>query len=120
MFRMLCIVLHFSVFLKATKCIQPLFVDILMQNIGHNYVLFLSTFETKNLFFFQEMLRPIPVALASCTRFFEAMSATRESFAALQKLRVGRFDSSVPRTPARDPSQMLPGVSDCLDSPLSE
>lgn len=67
-----------------------------------------------------EMLRPIPVALASCTRFFEAMSATRESFAALQKLRVGRFDSSVPRTPARDPSQMLPGVSDCLDSPLSE
>ncbi|KAF2292323.1 hypothetical protein GH714_019105 [Hevea brasiliensis] len=31
-----------------------------------------------------EMLRPIPVALASCTRFFEAMSAMRESFATLQ------------------------------------
>ncbi|XP_048610808.1 AUGMIN subunit 2 isoform X2 [Brassica napus] len=36
-----------------------------------------------------EMLRPIPVALASCTRFFEAMSAMRESFATLQDLRVG-------------------------------
>lgn len=36
-----------------------------------------------------EMLRPIPVALASCTRFFEAMSAMRESFATLQNYRVG-------------------------------
>lgn len=35
-----------------------------------------------------EMLRPIPVALASCTRFFEAMSAMRESFAILQNHRV--------------------------------
>lgn len=34
-----------------------------------------------------EMLRPIPVALASCTRFFEAMSAMRESFAILQNRR---------------------------------
>ncbi|KAK7280060.1 hypothetical protein RJT34_25122 [Clitoria ternatea] len=61
-----------------------------------------------------EMLRPIPVALASCTRFFEAMSATRESFATLQKLRVGHFDSPVPRTPTRDPSQRLSAVSDSL------
>ncbi|CAJ2679150.1 unnamed protein product [Trifolium pratense] len=67
-----------------------------------------------------EMLRPIPVALASCTRYFEAMSAKRESFAALQKLRVGNFDSSVPMTPARDPSQRLPGVSDSLTSLPSE
>ncbi|EPS64710.1 hypothetical protein M569_10071, partial [Genlisea aurea] len=36
-----------------------------------------------------EMLRPIPVALASCTRFFEAMTAMRESFGKLQALRVG-------------------------------
>ena len=67
--------------------------------------------------FSQEMLRPIPVALASCTRFFEAMSATRESFATLQKLRVGHFDSPLPRTPAGDPSQRVPGVSDCLTPP---
>uniref|UniRef100_A0A5B6ZDH3 HAUS augmin-like complex subunit 2 n=1 Tax=Davidia involucrata TaxID=16924 RepID=A0A5B6ZDH3_DAVIN len=40
-----------------------------------------------------EMLRPIPVALASCTRFFEAMSAMRESFATLQNLRVGHSSS---------------------------
>ncbi|KAL9317490.1 hypothetical protein ACSQ67_014007 [Phaseolus vulgaris] len=64
-----------------------------------------------------EMLRPIPVALASCTRFFEAMSATRESFATLQKLRVGHFDSSLPRTPAGDPSQRVSGVPDCLTPP---
>lgn len=63
------------------------------------------------------MLRPIPVALASCTRFFEAMSATRESFATLQKLRVGHFDSSLPRTPAGDPSQRVSGVPDCLTPP---
>ncbi|CAA7041238.1 unnamed protein product [Microthlaspi erraticum] len=41
-----------------------------------------------------EMLRPIPVALASCTRFFEAMSAMRESFATLRDLRVGNSASS--------------------------
>ncbi|XP_017701536.1 AUGMIN subunit 2-like isoform X1 [Phoenix dactylifera] len=45
-----------------------------------------------------EMLRPIPAALASCTRFFEAMSAMRESFATLQQLRVSR--SSSPMTPS--------------------
>ncbi|XP_058758042.1 AUGMIN subunit 2-like [Vicia villosa] len=67
-----------------------------------------------------EMLRPIPVALASCTRYFEAMSAKRESFSALQKMRVGQFDSTVLRTPARDPSQRLPGVSDSLTSLPSE
>ncbi|XP_076924059.1 AUGMIN subunit 2-like [Bidens hawaiensis] len=46
-----------------------------------------------------EMLRPIPVALASCTGFFEAMTAMRESFATLQKLRVGPTDSQL-RVPA--------------------
>ncbi|WJX20874.1 AUGMIN subunit 2 [Trifolium repens] len=65
-----------------------------------------------------EMLRPVAVALASCTRYFEAMSATRESLAELQKLRVGKVDSSLPMTP--DSSQLLPGVSDCLTSLPSE
>ncbi|WOK99370.1 AUGMIN subunit 2 [Canna indica] len=45
-----------------------------------------------------EMLRPIPAALASCTRFFEAMSAMRDSFATLQQFRVG--NSSLPLTPS--------------------
>lgn len=44
-----------------------------------------------------EMLRPIPVALASCTRFFEAMTAMRESFAKLQTLRVGTSSQRVMR-----------------------
>ncbi|OMO68635.1 hypothetical protein CCACVL1_19882 [Corchorus capsularis] len=61
-----------------------------------------------------EMLRPIPVALASCTRFFEAMSAMRESFATLQKLRVGHSASSLQSTPAKDPSQRVLGDSDCM------
>ncbi|PKA54737.1 hypothetical protein AXF42_Ash000572 [Apostasia shenzhenica] len=43
-----------------------------------------------------EMLRPIPAALASCTRLFEAMSAMRDSFTTLQNLRVG--PSSAPMT----------------------
>jgi HAUS augmin-like complex subunit 2 len=47
--------------------------------------------------FVKEMLRPIPAALASCTRFFEAMSAMRESFSTLQKLRVRH--SSMSMTP---------------------
>jgi HAUS augmin-like complex subunit 2 len=45
-----------------------------------------------------EMLRSIPVALASCTRFFEAMSAMRESFATLQNLRVGPSASGSTRS----------------------
>ncbi|KAD6794426.1 hypothetical protein E3N88_05322 [Mikania micrantha] len=55
-----------------------------------------------------EMLRPIPVALASCTRFFEAMTAMRESFATLQKLRLGPTDSQL-KVPA--------GRSDCVTPP---
>lgn len=61
----------------------------------------------------QEMLRPIPVALASCTRYFEAMSAMRESFSTLQNLRVGHSDSSLPTTPANC-SLRLQGDSDCV------
>uniref|UniRef100_A0A5B6ZFG7 HAUS augmin-like complex subunit 2 n=1 Tax=Davidia involucrata TaxID=16924 RepID=A0A5B6ZFG7_DAVIN len=53
-----------------------------------------------------EMLRPIPVALASCTRFFEAMSAMRESFATLQNLRVGHSSS-----------QRTRGDSECVTPP---
>ncbi|KAB2075162.1 hypothetical protein ERO13_A07G187100v2 [Gossypium hirsutum] len=56
-----------------------------------------------------EMLRPIPVALASCTRFFEAMSATRESFATLQNLRVGHSATPLPTTPVKDPSHRAIG-----------
>lgn len=48
--------------------------------------------------FLKEMLRPIPAALASCTRFFEAMSAMRDSFATLQQFRVS--NSSLPTTPS--------------------
>jgi HAUS augmin-like complex subunit 2 len=57
----------------------------------------------------QEMLRPIPVALASCTRFFEAMSAMRESFATLQDLRVGHL--------GKDSSQRAFGDSDFATPP---
>ncbi|XWS30988.1 hypothetical protein CRYUN_Cryun23aG0039000 [Craigia yunnanensis] len=64
-----------------------------------------------------EMLRPIPVALASCTRFFEAMSAMRESFATLQNLRVGHLVSSLPTTPAKDSSQRALGNSECMTPP---
>ncbi|KAK4845430.1 hypothetical protein QYF36_004943 [Acer negundo] len=64
-----------------------------------------------------EMLRPIPVALASCTRFFEAMSAMRESFTSLQNLRVGHSVPSLPSTPAKDSSQRMPGESDCVTPP---
>lgn len=64
-----------------------------------------------------EMLRPIPVALASCTRYFEAMSAMRESFATLQKLRVGHSSFSSVMTPAVDSDQRLQGSSDCVTPP---
>ncbi|XP_022947042.1 AUGMIN subunit 2-like [Cucurbita moschata] len=64
-----------------------------------------------------EMLRPIPVALASCTRFFEAMSAMRESFATLQNLRVGNPNSSLPTTPPIDSSVRVAGDSNCITPP---
>ncbi|CAK9314725.1 unnamed protein product [Citrullus colocynthis] len=64
-----------------------------------------------------EMLRPIPVALASCTRFFEAMSAMRESFATLQNLRVGNPNPSLPSTPPVDPSLRMAGESNCITPP---
>ncbi|MCD7456565.1 AUGMIN subunit 2 [Datura stramonium] len=63
-----------------------------------------------------EMLRPIPVALASSTRFFEAMSAMRESIATLHALRVGH-SSSLSTTPSDDPSQRTLGDSDCVTPP---
>lgn len=63
-----------------------------------------------------EMLRPIPVALASSTRFFEAMSAMRESIATLHALRVGHT-SSLSTTPSNDPSQTTLGDSDCVTPP---
>ncbi|KAL5231244.1 hypothetical protein ABZP36_030020 [Zizania latifolia] len=54
-----------------------------------------------------EMLRPIPAALASCTRFFEAMSAMRESFSTLQKLRVGHSSLSMTPSSSSDDSKFL-------------
>ncbi|OIS97457.1 PREDICTED: AUGMIN subunit 2-like [Nicotiana attenuata] len=63
-----------------------------------------------------EMLRPIPVALASCTIFFEAMSAMRESFATLQALRVGH-SSSLATLPSNNPSQTNVGNTDCVTPP---
>ncbi|EOA27608.1 hypothetical protein CARUB_v10023758mg [Capsella rubella] len=63
-----------------------------------------------------EMLRPIPVALASCTRFFEAMSAMRESFATLQDLRVGNSAVSLPTTPGGG-NEMTHRDSDCVTPP---
>nr|VDC79886.1 unnamed protein product [Brassica rapa] len=62
-----------------------------------------------------EMLRPIPVALASCTRFFEAMTAMRESFATLQDLRVGNSAASLPTTPGS--SETPHRDSDCVTPP---
>ncbi|CAK9175583.1 unnamed protein product [Ilex paraguariensis] len=64
-----------------------------------------------------EMLRPIPVALASCTRFFEAMSAMRESFATLQNLRVGYSSYPLSTTPAQDSSQSMQENSECVTPP---
>ncbi|KAK4357849.1 hypothetical protein RND71_023459 [Anisodus tanguticus] len=63
-----------------------------------------------------EMLRPIPVALASSTRFFEAMSAMRESIATLHTLRVGH-SSSLSTTQSNNPSQTTLGDSDCVTPP---
>lgn len=65
----------------------------------------------------QEMLRPIPVALASCTRFFEAMTAMRESFATLQKLRVGDLSPSLPATPIGNSPHKSIGDVDCVTPP---
>ncbi|XP_074309252.1 AUGMIN subunit 2-like [Silene latifolia] len=66
-----------------------------------------------------EMLRPIPVALASCTRFFEAMSAMRESFATLQKIRVDphHLSTSSPSTPSKDTHRSTAADSECVTPP---
>ncbi|KAK1431125.1 hypothetical protein QVD17_14379 [Tagetes erecta] len=45
----------------------------------------------------REMLRPIHGALVSCSRYFEATSAMRESFVTLQKLRLGPTNSPTSR-----------------------
>lgn len=63
-----------------------------------------------------EMLRPIPVALASCTGYFEAISSTRESFAILQNLRVGHSSASLLTSPGSS-SQREPGDSDFTPFP---
>ncbi|KAF5178055.1 Augmin subunit [Thalictrum thalictroides] len=66
-----------------------------------------------------EMLRPIPVALASCTRYFEAMSATRSTFTTLQNLREGHspYSMSATPTPTNVRSQGKSGDSDYMTPP---
>ncbi|KAI3681424.1 hypothetical protein L6452_36219 [Arctium lappa] len=54
-----------------------------------------------------EMLRPIPIALAQCARYFEAMTAMRESFATLQQLR---------SYPSRLPSEYHSRITSPIDS----
>eukprot|EP00252_Welwitschia_mirabilis_P024713 TRINITY_DN7418_c0_g1_i1.p1 TRINITY_DN7418_c0_g1~~TRINITY_DN7418_c0_g1_i1.p1 ORF type:complete len:309 (+),score=64.52 TRINITY_DN7418_c0_g1_i1:100-1026(+) len=62
-----------------------------------------------------EMLRPIPIALASCTRYFEAISAIRESMKSLHKARTG---STTPTTPPKASSCVSDHVeSDCATPP---
>ncbi|KAH7288534.1 hypothetical protein KP509_31G030300 [Ceratopteris richardii] len=62
-----------------------------------------------------ELLRPIPVALASCTRYFEGLTAMREAVAEMQKARVRSTYSS---TLARDPSWVSDRVDqDCATPP---
>lgn len=61
-----------------------------------------------------EMLRPIPVALASCTRFFEAMTAMRESFATLQKLRLGPNETGMKMDLSR---RTTSSDADCVTPP---
>eukprot|EP00250_Pteridium_aquilinum_P030199 c40831_g1_i1 orf=461-1396(-) len=63
-----------------------------------------------------ELLRPIPVALASCTRYFEGLSAMREAVASMQKARVR---STYPATPAKDPSWVSDRVDSECATPLS-
>ncbi|KAI3708120.1 hypothetical protein L2E82_37192 [Cichorium intybus] len=63
-----------------------------------------------------DMLRPIPVALVSCTRYFEAMEAMRESFVALQKLRSGPSRSSSKYASRRT----SPTESECVTPRSSE
>ncbi|CAM6087880.1 unnamed protein product [Calypogeia fissa] len=41
-----------------------------------------------------ELLRPIPAALASCTRYYEALSAMREAVTEMLKLRAGGLNIS--------------------------
>uniref|UniRef100_A0A0A9DIQ4 AUGMIN subunit 2-like n=1 Tax=Arundo donax TaxID=35708 RepID=A0A0A9DIQ4_ARUDO len=65
-----------------------------------------------------EMLRPIPAALASCTRFFEAMSAMRESFSTLQKLRVGHSSLSITPGGSNDNSKFLTPPPQWRDGPM--
>nr|GEW99504.1 augmin subunit 2 [Tanacetum cinerariifolium] len=58
----------------------------------------------------RDMLRPIHAALVSCSRYVEAMSAMRESFITLQKLRVVATNS-----PNKYHSQLpSPTGSDCV------
>eukprot|EP00249_Psilotum_nudum_P004108 c17649_g1_i1 orf=418-1341(-) len=62
-----------------------------------------------------ELLRPIPVALASCTRYFEGLSAMREAMASLQKRRVR---STFHTTPVKDSSWASDrGDSECTTPP---
>ncbi|XP_071727103.1 AUGMIN subunit 2-like [Rutidosis leptorrhynchoides] len=70
----------------------------------------LTTLRNRLLYGQYEMLRPISVALVSCTRYYEAMSAMRESFTNLQKAWL------IPsRSLSKDPSRRIsPSGSECV------
>ncbi|CAK9202155.1 unnamed protein product [Sphagnum troendelagicum] len=61
-----------------------------------------------------ELLRPIPTALAACTRYYEALSAMRDAVAALHQARV-QCPPTPATTPAKDGSDH--GGSECVTPP---
>ncbi|GJZ29496.1 augmin subunit 2, partial [Tanacetum coccineum] len=87
----------------------------LLQSAARDYGAFAAfVFDIHSTYNFQEppsdMLRPIHVALVSCSRYFEAMSAMTESFTTLQMLRVVPTNS-----PNKSHSQLpSPTGSDCV------
>lgn len=55
----------------------------------------------------QELLRPIPTALAACTRYYEALSTMRDAVSALHRARVRG-----PLTPIKD--GRVSNATECL------
>lgn len=101
---------------------QKQFSELLLKAAGHYGALTaaISDFQWTQGFKYPptvwgELLRPIPVALASCTRYFEGLSAMRESVLSMQKMRVR---SIYPTTPAKDSSWASDqGDSECATPP---
>ncbi|XP_024993058.1 AUGMIN subunit 2-like isoform X3 [Cynara cardunculus var. scolymus] len=92
---------HLSNFIPVEAEYQKQFVELIMNAASDYGTLTTSVSDLQWAQNFKEppsvwgeMLRPIPVALAQCARYFEAMNAMRESFATLQKLRT--YSSQLP------------------------